>query len=135
MDGVSPLHRDADYLWCSHEDDQTLAPGDAGVEEIPLEHHVMLRVNGDDDGRKLAALTLVDAHSVGGHQLVKLSEVVDDNPSVEIHVQFGFVEIHLFNDAQIAVEHVLLVIILGLQNLVPDTVGVAESLDLRFVIS
>ncbi len=92
-----------------------------------MQHHVVLRVDGNHEGGELAALALVDAHGVGGHHFVKLSEVVGHDPPVEIDRHLGLAEVHLADDAKVAVEHVLVVVVLRLENLVPRAVGVRTS--------
>ena len=54
-DGVG-LDGLVDCVGDAHEEDQFFAAGDGGVEEVALEHHVMLGMQDDDDGRVFAAL-------------------------------------------------------------------------------
>src|SRR5262249_37860542 len=58
---VSPAHllptdRHFKRLTATDDDDEALAASDGGVEEVPLEHHVVLRVQGNNHGRVFSAL-------------------------------------------------------------------------------
>ena len=72
----------------THDHAEVAGPGDRGIEQIALEHHVMLGMNRDHDRRILATLALVDRHRVGRHQLVQLAEVVSDGSSIKADGQF-----------------------------------------------
>ena len=63
--GLGTLHRHRHRPFRPHQDDEPLASRDARVQQVALEHHVVLRVDRDHDDRVLAALTLVDRHRVG----------------------------------------------------------------------
>ena len=62
----------------SDEDDELLGPGDAGVEEVALQHHPGRGRQRDDDGRVFAALGAVDGDGVGVGELIEFGEVVVD---------------------------------------------------------
>ena len=59
--------RDLERPPLAEQDHQALAAGDAGVEQVALEHRVVLRAQGEDHGGVLAALGLVDGGGVGEH--------------------------------------------------------------------
>ena len=54
--------------------DQLLAAGDPGIEEVSLQHGVVLRHHRDDHGGIFRALAFVDGRRVGGHQRPARSE-------------------------------------------------------------
>ena len=60
------LHRDGDGLSLPNQHDQPLATRHAGIEQVPLQHGVMLNEHGNDRGRVLHTLTLVDGDRIGG---------------------------------------------------------------------
>ena len=53
-----------------------LAAGDAGVEQVSLQHGVMLRHHRDHHGGVFRALALVDGRRVGRHQCVEFAEAI-----------------------------------------------------------
>jgi hypothetical protein len=55
-----------------------LGPGDAGVEQVALQHHPGRGRERDHHGGVFAALGAVDGDRGGMGELVELSEVVDD---------------------------------------------------------
>jgi len=63
-------NRDRDGLLLADKNHQPLAASDAGVEEVSLEHCVVLGEDRDDYGGILRALALVDGGGVGGNQRV-----------------------------------------------------------------
>jgi hypothetical protein len=67
---------DRDGLLLADKDHQPLAAGDAGVEEVSLQHRVVLGEDRDDYSRIFGALTLVDGSGIGGNERVKLPEGV-----------------------------------------------------------
>src|SRR5438105_1524359 len=58
--------------------DESFGPGDAGVEQVALEHHPRAGGERDDDGGVFAALGAVDGDRVGVGQLVEFVEAVVD---------------------------------------------------------
>src|ERR1019366_4382812 len=62
----------------SGEDDELLGPGDAGVEEVALQHHPGRGRQWDDDGGGFAALGAVDGDGVGVGEFIEFGEVVVD---------------------------------------------------------
>ena len=62
----------------SDEDDELLGSGDAGVEEVALQHHPGGGGERDDHGGVFAALGAVDGDGVGVGEFVEFGEVVVD---------------------------------------------------------
>jgi hypothetical protein len=56
------------------ENHKPLATRDAGVEEISLQHCILLREDRDDHDGIFRPLALVDGGGIGGNQRVKLAE-------------------------------------------------------------
>ena len=77
-----PVTRGADGLGegsaGSGQDEEFLGAGDAGVEQVALQHHPGCGGEGDDDGGVFAALGAVDGDGVGVGEFVEFSEVVVD---------------------------------------------------------
>ena len=76
-------NRDRDGLLLADENHKPLATRHAGVEEISLQHYVVLGKDRDDYGGILGALALVDGGGIGGNQRVKLAEAVIHRAPVE----------------------------------------------------
>jgi hypothetical protein len=53
-------HRDGDGLLLAHQNDKPLTAGDAGIEQITLQHRVVLGHDRDHDGWVFRALALMD---------------------------------------------------------------------------
>src|SRR5205823_7414001 len=82
--GLSAFHRDRQGLSLSNQHDETLPASHAGVEQLPLQHRVMLHHYRDDHRRVLGPLTLMNRRGVGEHEFIKFTEYVDDLPAVEV---------------------------------------------------
>jgi hypothetical protein len=57
-------HRDSAGLLLPDQNNQPLAPCDAGVKKVPLQHGVMLSEHRDDHGGIFRALALVDSRNI-----------------------------------------------------------------------
>src|SRR6478752_3270658 len=68
---------------CSIASNFCFAARDAGIEQVPLQHGVMLGEHRDDHGGIFRALAFVDGRSVGGHQHVELAKSVCDGPAIK----------------------------------------------------
>ena len=62
---ILPSHRHAQSLLRAYQDHQPLATSYGSVEQVPLEHHVVLGVQRDDNAWKFRPLALVDGKHVG----------------------------------------------------------------------
>src|SRR5438105_15393631 len=71
-------YRDGESASRAHQDRELLRAGDAGVEEVALEHHPGAHGEGYDDGGVFAALGAVDRDRVGVGELVQFIEPVVD---------------------------------------------------------
>ena len=80
-------HRVGDGLFCPDEDEALLCPGDAGVEEVSLQHHVMGHQDRHHHYGVFAALGFVDGGGIGQDQLVQLCRVVVHEAVVEAYRQ------------------------------------------------
>src|SRR4029077_12465599 len=65
-------NRDRDGLLLADKDPEPFAAGNASVEEVSLQHGIVLGQDRDDHGGILRALALVDGGGVGGRQGVPL---------------------------------------------------------------
>ena len=117
------------------QDNQPGAASDPRVKQVPLQHGVMLGQDRDDNGGVLGTLRLVDGGRVGEHNLVQLTELIDDLPAVEIDQDLCFIRVDCSDEPDVAVEGVLLVVVLNLHHLVADAVGEPETLNDRLVLS
>src|SRR6516164_8306267 len=120
------LNANCQCLSLPDEHDEALATRHPRIDQISLQHRVMLRPQRDDYRRVFRALALVDCRRVGQHQLIELTKTICDFPIVEVDVEFAFL-IDARNE--IAVVDVLVVIVLNLHDLVAWTESPAEPLD------
>src|SRR5271166_6585479 len=82
---------DCNGLLLADENHELLATGNAGVEEIPLQHRVVLGHDRDDHGGILRALALVDGGGIGGDQRVLrllLGGIGDDYAALRLFLSF-----------------------------------------------
>ena len=125
-------NRDGDSLLLADENHQPLATRHAGIEEISLQHCVVLGKDRDDHGGIFGALALVDGSGIGGNQRVKLAEAVRHRAPVEARHQFAHLQIDVVDVANVAVVDFLVVVIFDLHDLVAGRKGPSETLDLAF---
>jgi hypothetical protein len=64
-------HRDGNGLLLSNQHHEPLPSGDSGVEEIALQHSVMLGEHWDDHGGIFRPLALVNGRRIGRHQYIE----------------------------------------------------------------
>src|SRR5208282_5412270 len=110
---------DCNGLLLADENHELLATGNAGVEEIPLQHRVVLGHDRDDHGGILRALALVDGGGVGGDQRVEFAEAVGHRAPIEARLEFAHLGIDVVDVADVAAVDFLVVVILDLHDLVP----------------
>src|SRR5208282_4525637 len=109
--------------------EQPLAPRDACVDQVALQQHIVLRGEWDHHCRELRSLRLVNRDRVSQRNLVQFPEVVLDQSLVEAHGNLLLDGIDSLDDPNVAVEHVLVVVVLRLDNLVADLETPSEPLD------
>src|SRR3984885_1651735 len=71
-------HSDSDGLLLPNQNHKPLAAGDAGVEQITLQHGIVLRHDRNYHGWVFRALALVDACGVARHHGVELAKAIAD---------------------------------------------------------
>ncbi len=101
---------DGDGLLLTDQNDQLLAPANAGIEQIPLQRRMVLP---DDHGQVFRALALVDGRGIGRHQCVELAEPVGDSAAVEAGGELAVVGIDVIDVADVAVVDLLVVIVVN----------------------
>ena len=84
-----------------------------------------------DHDRIFRPLGLVDRRGVGQRQFVEFRDIVLDLLAVEIHRQHPVLRIHLTDITQIAVEHLLSIVVAQLHHAVALSVGVASAAEAR----
>lgn len=77
--------RDGYGLLLAEQDHQTLSARDASVEQVTLEHGIVLRQDGNDDNRIFGPLRFVDRGCIGENHLVKFAELEREREAVEIN--------------------------------------------------
>jgi hypothetical protein len=97
------LDRDSERLSLPDEHHQALAARHSRVNQIPLQHRVVLRRQRDDHSRVFRTLTLVDRRCVSKYQLIQLAKAVTDVAPVEIDAELAFLYVDAEDDTEIAV--------------------------------
>ena len=105
------MHGDSDRLLLADQHHQSLAACHAGVEQIALQHRVVLGHDGNDHGRIFGALRFVNGRRVGQHDLIEFPERVGDQPAVEVDRDLGLLGIDGGDEPDIAVERLPLVVV------------------------
>ena len=91
----------------------------------------MARIENHDDGGVFAALALVDGAGVGELQFVEFVILVGDELVVEENGDFALFLVDAVDDSDVAVEHVLVVVVLDLHDAVAHAPADADHLMAR----
>ena len=87
----------------------------------------MLSANRHDHARKLTTLAFVDRHRVGELKFIKLSRLIfDETIRLEANSDSQRIGVDANDMAQVAIEDVFVVIVVGLDDFVPSTKGSAK---------
>ena len=70
------LDGDRHGLLLAEQDDEPLAAGDAGLEQVALQHHIVLRRDRNDDSGIFGPLRFMDGRCVSEDHLVEFAECV-----------------------------------------------------------
>jgi hypothetical protein len=114
------LNRDRQCLPLPDKDNEAFAARNPGVDQISLQHRIVLRRQRDHHCRVFRALALVDCRRIREHQLIQLPKTVCDIAAVEIGVELAFLHVDVRHDTEIAVVDLFVVI---------STVVVAKCLE------
>src|SRR5204862_7367651 len=109
-----------------------LAACDAGVEEVPLQHGVVLREDWDDHGSVFRALALVDGRRIGRHQHVKFSKSISNGPTIKARNDLTSIGVDIVDVPDVAVVDLLSVAVLDLHDLLAGGEGPSEPLHFSF---
>jgi hypothetical protein len=123
---------DGEGFGLADEDEELLASGDGGVEEVALEQEVMLHGEGNDDGGEFGALGFVDGDGIGEREFVEFAEGVGDIALIEADDDLLIDGIDGVNGSDIAIEDLLVVVVFELDDFVADLEAPAEAFDVRF---
>ena len=113
LPGVAFLILDS-HAQCSrsaNEDGGLFGARQTSVDQISLQHDVMLRRNGDDHGREFAALRLVNGDGVCQSQIQCRLIVVGDAAVLELYDDFSVINMSLTDKPYVAVENHQLIIV------------------------
>jgi hypothetical protein len=123
-------YRDSDSFLLANQHDEPLAAGDAGVDQISLQHRVVLRHERDHYRGVFLPLALVNRCSVCRHQGIEFAEAVGDRTPVETGDKLTFLRLDVRHKPNVAVVDLLVIVVLDLHDLVARCKGPAKSLDL-----
>jgi hypothetical protein len=93
--GYSDGNRDRLLLTDQHH--EALSPSDRGVEQVPLQHRVMLCQDRNHDGGILRPLALVDRRRVCRNEGVEFPEAVANRSTIENGAQFTGIRIDILD--------------------------------------
>jgi len=102
---------------------------DGCVDEVALQHNAVARIENDNDGGVFAALALVDGAGVGEHEFFDFVGFVIDGLVIVKDGDFFGVLADFVDDADVPVEHVLVVVVADLHHAVADAPVAACNLD------
>jgi hypothetical protein len=112
----SDRHRQSTLL--SNHHDKTLAAGDAGINQIPHEHHVVLRGDGNHYDWIFRPQRLADGRRVTLHQFIQFAKRLGDNVLIEGGRHFLLVLVDMGHKPDVAVIDVLVIVVLDLHDIV-----------------
>jgi hypothetical protein len=95
------VHSDGNRTFLTDQHHEALATRDSRVEQVPLQHGVVLGQDRDDDRGVFGPLALVDCRSIGGNQRDELAKAISDGTAVEAGIQFARVGIDVVDVADI----------------------------------
>ncbi len=132
--GIPPLRSiiadgNAQRLLLPDQHEQPLASRDSRVDQVTLQQHVVLRGERDHYCRELRSLRLVDRDRVSQSDLVQFPKVVFHQSLVEADRDLMLNRIDPLNDSDVSVEHILVVVVLRLDDLVACLESPPEPLD------
>jgi hypothetical protein len=102
----------------SNYQDKTLAAGDAGINQIPLEHHVVLLGDGNHYDWIFRPLRLADGRRVIQHQFIQFAKRLGDDVLIESGRHFLLVLVDMGHKRDVAVIDVLVIVVLDLHDIV-----------------
>src|SRR5439155_6853208 len=126
---LAAAHRHRERALLPDDDHEALAAGHAGIDQIALQHRVVLRRQRDDHRVVFRALALVDCRRIGERELIELAAAIGDGASIEIGGELAALGIDPGYNTEIAVVNVAVVIVLDLHDLVAGAEDLAEALD------
>ena len=104
---------------------------DTRIDQVALEHHEVGHQHRHDHNRVFRPLRLMNRRGVGQRQFVEFRDIVLDPFAVEIDFQRPLLRIHLPDITQIAVEHILVVVVALLHHTIALTIGIAAAAEAR----
>jgi hypothetical protein len=111
--------RDAQRLLLPDQHHQPFAPRDPRVDQVALEQHVVLGSQRDHHRWKFRSLRLVDRDGISWGNFIQFTEIVFHNPVIEANHNLMLDCIYPLNGSHVPVEHILVVVVLRLDDLVP----------------
>ena len=98
---------DRDSLALTDQNDQSFAARDTRVEQIALQHGIVLRRDRDHNSRVFRALTLMDRRGVSRHQRVQLAKAIGNRTTIKYNGKFPAVQLDPRHVADVAVVDLL----------------------------
>ena len=134
LGGFVVLHGDADRFAGADEDDQLFGAGDGRIQQIPLQHQIMLGGHRHHHARILRALALMDRNGERMDQFVHFQKVVHHRRAVDADGEGLLQNIHARHAANVAVVDVFIVVVYRLHHLVAHAEQPPAQLALRLAL-
>ena len=99
------LNRDRQRFSRTHDYHQFFTTSNGRIQQVPLQHHVMLGMQGDNHGLVFRPLRLVNAARVCEGQLVDLAEFVWDDLAIKVNPEFLFHGVDQSDSTNVPVEN------------------------------
>ena len=122
--------RHRERLLLPHHYDEPLPARHPGIDQIPLQHHVVLHRDREHHNRVLTPLGLMNRGRVAEHEFVEFPVGIDDVTPVKIHGQFFLFGVKARHKPDVAIKHIAVIVILDLHHFVANGKGRPELLDL-----
>ena len=107
----------------AHQNDKLFAARGSGIDKVALQQHVVLHHDGYDHGGIFRPLGFVNGYGVGRGQLVQLIKFIGDHAFVKGDAQGAVGKVKKADPPHVAVEHVLIVVVAYLHDLVVQAKG------------
>jgi hypothetical protein len=96
-------YRDGDGFPLTHQNDKPLTASDAGIEQVTLQHRVMLRHDRDHKSGYSEPWLLRIVRRIGRYQGIKVAEAIGDRSPLELGDQFTVIRLNILHVADVTV--------------------------------
>ena len=131
--GVGAANGQPQRIPASDDHHEFLASRDRRVQQVPLQEHVVLRMQRQDDARVFAPLALVHGEGVRECQFIECLELVIDGPIFIVDGEDLVDAVEFHDDALVAIEDVPVVVVFELDHTVSHGESPSEAFNPRLL--